>query len=172
MRGVVVCICVSCVFMGQRFVYFNAFGSTTKGASVEYLMLPREKRVVKELDKKYKKEHGYPAKWNDDLIYYLGDNPAWAATWSAKSGKIPTYRRNSGLYLHRKSMKFLSGQDKMASLGWPVTNEIGSHMGTGKAVPILDAARAHFLAGNAMHLSNVSLVLLVGLVAFKPTDKF
>ena len=60
----------------------------------------------------------------------------------------------------------------MASLGWPVAHELGSHMGTDKAVPILDAARAPFLAGNAMHLSNVSLILLVGLLAFKPTKEF
>ena len=135
-------------------------------------MLPREIGVMRDLDEKFQRERGCPPTENDDLIYYLGDNPSWAATWSAKSGKIPTYRRSSGLYLHRKSMKFLSGQDKMASLGWPVTSDLASHMGTNKAVPILDAARAHFLAGNAMHLSNVSLVLLVGLLAFKPTQEF
>lgn len=76
-------------FYGQRFVHVNAVGSTTKGASVEYLMLPREIGVMKDLDEKFQREHGYPPTGNDDLIYYLGDNPSWAATWSAKSGKIP-----------------------------------------------------------------------------------
>lgn len=130
-------------------------------------MLPRELQVVRDLDDRYRREVGESPEHSENLVYYLGDNASWSATWSAKSQKIPTYRRSSGLFYHRQTGKFLTGQDKLASLGWPVTQQVAENMLT-KCMPSLDPARSHFLAGNAMHLSNVTMVLLLGLSVFKP----
>ena len=43
-------------------------------------------------------------------VYFLGDRFEFSKTWSAHSGRIPTYRKNSAKYLHRSSMQVYTGQ--------------------------------------------------------------
>ena len=119
----------------------------------------------------------YVRRWNSDparnpnLIYFLGDRYEYCRTWSAISGAIPTYRKNSGKFLNRGKMTFLSTLDKLASLGWPCTPEVAAEMGT-TPVPALDPQRADVLAGNSMHLTCAAVVLMLGVTCFgKVTDK-
>ena len=103
--------------------------------------------------------------FDDNLVYFLGDRFEFSKTWSAVSGRVPCYRRNTGKYLFRKPMKFLTSTDKLASLGWPVTAEVAAEMGT-TVLPTLDILRADLLAGNSMRLSNATIILLTGLACF------
>jgi hypothetical protein len=121
--------------------------------------------VVATLDDEYLRRFGTDPADDRDLLYFVGDNPSYSMTWSAVSGRVPTYRRNSGKYVHRQTMTWLTAVDKLASLGWPVTPEVAEAMGV-PIVPVTDNARADVMAGNAMHFTNSAVVLLVGLACF------
>lgn len=120
---------------------------------------------MKDLDRAYVEKYGADPADNPNLVYFLGDNPSWAKTWSASRGKLPTFRRNNGFYLSRPSFKIMTPGDKLAALGWPVTSGTAAAMMTTK-FPSLDSRRGGLVAGNAMHLGNSGIVLLVGLVCF------
>ena len=123
------------------------------------------KQLVRQLDLDYcRKFDADPAK-DRSLVYFLGDRYEWSRTWSAISKSIPTFRKQGGKFLCRGDMKFLTGLDKLASLGWPVHWETATQMGT-TPVPALEPRRTDMLVGNAMHLSCASVVLMLGLTCF------
>ena len=55
--------------------------------------------------------------------------------------------------------------DKLASMGWPVTEEAAEAMGT-RPLPVVDVERSASLVGNAMHLTQIAVILLLGLSCF------
>jgi len=97
-----------------------------------------------------------------DLFYFMGDRVEWALTWTASSGVLPCFRKNGGKYIQRSSMKAMTPQEKLAALGWPVTTGTAKEMGV-TPMPTLDARRSAHMAGNSMHVTVASIVLLVGL---------
>ncbi|CAJ1446413.1 unnamed protein product [Effrenium voratum] len=138
--------------------------------SVEYLLNERELLLVRQLDFAYiSKFHRHPA-LDPGLVYFLGDNASFSRTWSASSRALPTFRKNTGKYLFRRGMKFLTGQEKLAALGWPVNQGLAEEMMT-TVMPSIDPTRSHFLAGNSMHLTNATVVLMVGLSCFGPVKE-
>ena len=64
------------------------------GASLKVLLTDREREVARTLDAMYLQRTGKRPSKSPDLCYFLGDNPAFAVTWSAASQKLPTLRRN------------------------------------------------------------------------------
>ena len=64
-------------------------------------------------------------------------------------------------------MKFLTGQEKLRSLGWSVNRSIADSMLTSR-MPSVEGGRSDFLAGNSMHVSNASVCLLLALVCWGP----
>jgi hypothetical protein len=56
-----------------------------------------------------------------NLIVYLGDNFAARKTWSAISGRLPTMRMSGGKLWSISRRRWLTGREKMASLGFPVS---------------------------------------------------
>ncbi|CAE7810994.1 unnamed protein product [Symbiodinium necroappetens] len=134
-------------------------------SSVWYLLTEREQLLVQQLDADYLRMYGRAPSQDVDLVYFLGDRYEFCRAWSAASRAIPTYRRNSARYLHRSSMTFLSSQDKLASLGWPVAPECAEEMGV-EPFPCLDPKQADKMCGNSMHLGCAGIVLLVGLTCF------
>ena len=133
---------------------------------VDYLMTDRERFLVYQLDLVYaQRYHSHPST-NRNLVYFLGDRFEYAITWSA-NGRLPCYRKNPARFLHRQSYRFMSGQEKMASLGWPVNAKLAENMLTSPA-PCIDPDRSDFLAGQSMHISNASIVLLMALCCFSP----
>ena len=56
-------------------------------------------------------------------------------------------------------------QDKLASLGWPVTQTLATNMLT-TPMPSIDPEHSDFLCGNSMHVSNCAIVMLVALCCF------
>ena len=125
----------------------------------------REKKAVRVLDKDYQRIYQGQPQQQLDLVYFLGDNPSFSRTWSAK-GRLPCFRRNTGFYFHRHSGRVMTSVDRLTALGWPTTGEIASNMLT-TCLPTLDMSRGELMAGNAMALGNVSIVILVGLSCFK-----
>ena len=63
----------------------------------------------------------------------------------------------------------MSPADKLASLGWPVTQSAAEEMGT-KVLPSLDFRRADLMVGNSMHLTCVSTVMMTALACFGPNE--
>lgn len=137
--------------------------------NVWYLLNERERQLVRQLDLDYAHKFQQDPATNENLIYFLGDRYEFSRTWSAVSNSIPTYRTNTGKYLARSRM-VLSTVDKLASLGWPVSHEAARELGT-TVFPALDVKRADVLAGNSMHLTCASVVLLLGLCCFGKADQ-
>ena len=132
---------------------------------MESVLNDRERFQIHQLDETYKAKFKTDPLDDNELIYFLGDRFEYSPTWSAASRKIPTYRRNNGLYVHRKTMRHLTAVDKLASLGWPVTSETAAAMGT-TVLPVMDRLRASGLVGNSMHFGSNALHLFLGLVCF------
>ena len=130
-----------------------------------YILNQRERELVFKLDQDFRRIYKMNPVVDRNLFYFLGDRYEFSRTWSAKSGKIPTYRLNQAKYLQRSSMQVMTGQDKLASLGWPVEECAAAELGT-SVLPAMDSQRAHLLAGNSMHLTVSAIVLLVGTVCF------
>ena len=132
---------------------------------VRRLLNEREDFLVEQLDESFRKKFRRDPSRSSQLVYFLGDRFEFGKTWSASSGRLPCFRKNSGIYLHRRSMLIYTGQDKLAALGWPTTSETAAALGC-KCLPSVEPGRSDFLAGNAMHLTNISLVILVTLASF------
>ena len=130
-----------------------------------YALTERERHLVRQLDMTYINRFGNHPSSDDQLIYFTGDRFEYSKTWSAISGQIPTFRKNASRYIHRASMTFLTDQEKLAALGWPVSDSIAKQMGVTR-VPCLDAKKAACMCGNAMHLTVAGITLLVGMCCF------
>ena len=124
----------------------------------------RERQAISWASKHYLKKFGHAPAQNRNLVLHLGDNPQKFLNWSAKSGRLPTRRLASSKLWHFQEKRWLTAKEVLCSLGFPATPETALAMG----VPMLalkDSKRAAHLAGNAMHFSTVSIVLLVALAA-------
>ncbi|CAK8995798.1 unnamed protein product [Durusdinium trenchii] len=123
-------------------------------ADLSYLLTKREKQALETYKRLYEEEYAGCATDNPDLVVFLGDNPNCWRTWSAKSKSIPTFRRNSktGLMWCPYLRRFMVAREKLAALGWPVSELLAANMQC-KPVPAQDILRAADLAGNAMHFT-------------------
>ena len=141
-----------------------------KETDLSYLLTREELKRLKAYERLYKKEFGLDATSDPDLVVFLSDNPdsGWK-TWSATSGRIPTFRRNvkSGLLWSPCYKRFMVAKEKLAAMGWPVTDNMATAMGC-NPVPAADIMRAADLAGNAMHFTTVAAAQLVALSCFRP----
>ena len=137
--------------------------------NMEYLLTQREENALRSYEKAYFDEYRRSAKSDPDLIFFLGDNGSTWRTWSAKSGAIPTFRRNckSGLFWIPSLGRFLTSQEKLAALSWPVDHHISQAMNC-QPVGSQDILRAADIAGNAMHFASVGLAQLLALSCFRP----
>ena len=143
--------------------------STAKATNdMTYLLTDREKAAIDELDHRYERLYpGCSPRSDPDLVYFLGDNPwSWSPTWSAISGRIPTFRLNDGLYWFPAHKRAMCAKDKLSALGMPVDHWYCEQMGV-KPVGIEDSQRAYLLAGNAMNFMTVAIVQLIGLSCFR-----
>lgn len=132
------------------------------------LLNARECSVLRELCRLYETKYGTPASQDPNLFIFLGDSVK-RKCWSAASGQLPTYRRNSGFFWSVKSKRMLTPREKLASLGWPVTPDASLAMGV-PIVPVADGLRASKVVGNCMHFSSIGLIELVALASFRPVQ--
>ena len=136
---------------------------------LKYLLTKREKEVLQKLKKDYKKRYGEDPEKDPDLVIYLGDS-AERRSWSAASGRIPTLRMSGGLMWGVQLSRFLTGREKLASLGIPVTSKIARKMRV-KELPLTDIKRCSKIAGNCMHWSSIGVIQLIALVSFRFSGK-
>ena len=126
-----------------------------------YLLNAREKAVVEQQEKIYFERYGKSMVTDEDMVCFLGDNPKYSLQWSLH-GRLPTYRRNTGLHWIPSRQRWLTGKERLVSLGWPVTPM------QVPVVPALDVQRAADLAGNSMHFLNTGVQQLIALACFAP----
>lgn len=130
-----------------------------------YLLTPRERRVILTLNKEYRDRFCASPQRNLDLVYYLGDN-ADRRCWSATSNKIPTLRMAGGLTWSVSKKRFLTGREKLGTLGFPVAPACAHAMGVCE-LPVLDPKRCSKISGNCMHWSCIGVVQMIALICFK-----
>lgn len=133
-----------------------------------YLLTQREKETAAALNARFQEQFGRNAELEPALVYHLGDSATFGS-WSAVSGRIPTYRvgAKSSVYWLPHYKRFLTAKEKLISMGWPSVPEIASSM----HVPLFGASdprRAGDLLGNAMHMQICGLMQLLALVSFSP----
>lgn len=134
----------------------------------QQLLNVRELLCKQQLDHKYTQLRGRHPCQNPNLVYYLGDSAEYC-TWSAPSGKIPTYRTTarSGLYWLPSQDRWLTSKERLCSMGFPCTHEVAEAM----EVPMLgatDIQRASDLCGNSMHFTTCGIMQLISLSCFGP----
>jgi hypothetical protein len=95
------------------------------------------------------------------LVFNLGDTGAEFATWSAVSGRLPTYRRTWQLFWYPFAKRWATPRERLATLGFPVYHDLAVAAGT--SMLVLDDDFAKGAAGNAMHLVCVSVVVAAAL---------
>ena len=135
------------------------------------LLTQRELQTKNGLDDLYMARFHSDPSSNANLTYFLGDSLSYSATWSALSGKIPTYRLNSssGKYWLPSRRRWLTAKERLCSMGYPVTKEMSLAMN----VPQLfagDVGRASDMAGNAMHFQTSGILQLLVLSCFGPSN--
>ena len=133
--------------------------------------LLNQREQVKTLDAEYEKRFWRKAVQDPDLVYFLGDNAKFTKAWSATSRAIPTFRTAGGKHWFRRQGRWLVTADKLACLGFPVTEETAACMGVRQLLssdPVRDGPKGAKFTGNAMHFMNASIILLVALCCFSP----
>ena len=136
----------------------------------EGLLLERERETALTLNARYLLKYQQQPWANPELVYYLGDSSAYGNSWSACSGKIPTFRTNSshGLFWMPSKGRWLTARERLTSMGWPCVHETAMAMD----VPMfgaVDPKRASDLVGNAMHWQTAGIMQLVCLSCFGPS---
>ena len=138
-------------------------------SSLRDLLTQREQTAVQKGAQMYKARFHKDPTSDRNFMLHIGDNPEVRLCWSAVSRKVPTLRRASGKYWHYMSRRWLTGREKVATLGFPVSPGAALSM----AVPILpvqDTKRAATLSGNCMHFGNILLVELVAWACCQKVD--
>ena len=151
----------------RRKINFNVDCSNL---NLEGLLLPRELETVLTLNARYLLKYQKQPWENPELVYYLGDSASYGNSWSACSGKIPTFRTNSshGIFWMPSKGRWLTSRERLTAMGWPCVHESAAAMG----VPMfgaLDPKRASDLVGNAMHWQTAGIMQLVCLTCFGPS---
>ena len=131
-----------------------------------YLLTPREKAALAEYELEYWVRHQSNMMWDEDMFVFLGDNPSYSLTWSFY-GKLPTYRMNSrsSILWNAKHKRWLTGKERLCSLGWPVIQSVADSMDC-PMIPALDVKRSSDLAGNGMHMLNTGAIQCIALACF------
>ena len=135
---------------------------------MSFLLSLREAKAMVDLDVKYFKRTGQESKTVRNLVYNLGDSGEWQS-WSAASGKVPTYRLNqrSSKYWLPCLQRWMTSKERLVSMGFPVCREVASALNC----PIIGAAdskRASDLLGNCMHFQSCGIFQLIALSAYGP----
>ena len=129
----------------------------------------REAKGVKYCIQRYKDKIGSNPHNDDDLFIFLGDTPSKRLCWTAKSRKLPTYRRNGGKMYHVRSQSWLTPREKLASLGFPITQGTAMSMGV-PVIGVKDGLRATSVAGNSFHFATAACVQLIVLSCYRMVD--
>ena len=162
-------------------VYMEAMEAATKMGlkhfvpgrdSMSVLLSSREARTMVELNERYEQKYKQPATSNPNLVYGLGDNADFQS-WSAGSGKVPTYRlsTSNSRYWLPAHQRWMTAKERLISMGWPVCPAM-SHALDVPLIGASDPKRAFDLIkviGNSMHLQSTGVLQLIALACFGPS---
>ena len=150
----------------MEYQFLQLFSKPEGETDLTYLLNERELGVVHDYDEKYKAVHGPDSCPSSDpnLVYFLGDNANYG-TWSGVSGKIPTFRCNTGFYWFPFFKRFMTPRDKLSTLSMPVDHQYCQVMGVPQ-IEIEDSKRSSLLAGNSMNFASVGIIQMIGLSCF------
>lgn len=127
----------------------------------------REVQTMSELNQKYHSRTGFPAETDRDLAYFLGDSATYCS-WSAASGKLPTYRLTQGRFWLPAVQRWLTSKERLCSMGYPVVKEMSLGMGQVPLVGAVDPEKAAERLGNAMHFTTSGIFQCIALSCFGP----
>ena len=132
------------------------------------LLSLREAKAMVELDNKYFLRTGEDSRTSKNLVYNLADSGDWQS-WSASSGKVPTYRLNqrSSKYWLPSLGRWMTSKERLVSMGFPVCREVASAMQS-PIIGAADAKRASDLLGNCMHFQSCGIFQLIALSSYGP----
>ena len=147
-----------------------SFPKSKDQPDLTYLLNERELAQLEGYKQEYVKRWGGSPENDQDAIFFLGDNVKFSYTWSCTSGAIPTFRRNSGFYWSPHRKRWMVAADKLAALGFPVSQDVANMLQIPQPLPLLDPSRGSSVCGNAMHLSNCTVVFLLAITCFGPRD--
>ena len=100
----------------------------------------------------WRQKHCREPNKDKDLVFDLSQDPNYACVWTTKQGAIPTFRRNSRLWIPRRQ-RFLLPSEAAKLMGFPDT----SFKFTQASI------------GNAMSLQTVGLIIVTALVSATKT---
>jgi hypothetical protein len=128
------------------------------GGSLLYVLTPDEVVRLQEYDR-LRLLAGVPL--SNNIIYNLGDDPRNRLIWTINSKSIPTYRKSPTLFWIPALGRWMTACEKLATLGWPVFEQLA----IGSDMPLLrvDRDTARRMLGNSVCLPNIGLALLSGL---------
>ena len=72
----------------------------------------------------------------------------------------------NGLTWSASESRWITGRERLLTLGFPVTETVAANMGTWQ-IPVKDVQRASLVAGNAMHFGVVAMIELTALSCYK-----
>ena len=122
---------------------------------LRYVLSPMERYYNYHYELKWFARSGGVARNEPNLIFGLNDNPLKRVAWSA-NGKLPTLRTNSDRMFSPWKGRFLTLRERIAAMGFPVYPSL-AHASQGQLVQGRHVST--HLAGNAMHLPNVTTIL-------------
>ena len=97
---------------------------------LDCLGLPRrEREAVRYAGSLYKEKFGKDPTEDPNLFLNLSDNPKTFLSWSATSGRLPTFRTNSTRFYNFQREQWMTSRDRLSALGLPVTPSTALAMG-------------------------------------------
>lgn len=101
-----------------------------------------------------------------DLVYFLGDSENYLS-WSAVSGKVPTFRMTKGKYWLPAFNRWMTHKEKLLAMGFPCAPELARSLRV-PLIGVTDFLRAADVCGNSMHFQSAGIWQLIALSCFGP----
>ncbi|CAL1140451.1 unnamed protein product [Cladocopium goreaui] len=134
---------------------------------LDCLGLPRrEREAVRYAGSLYKEKFGKDPTEDPNLFLNLSDNPKTFLSWSATSGRLPTFRTNSTRFYNFQREQWMTSRDRLSALGLPVTPSTALAMGV-PTLPVQDDARASSICGNSFHFSSATVAQMVAMSCYR-----
>ena len=104
---------------------------------------------------KWRQLHGGPSDLNDGCVFDLSQNPEHCCLWTSRHGSLPTFRRNSKLWVPCLK-RFLLPREAALLMGFSGPSLQHVHQSN---------------VGNAMSLQTVGLMILAALLSAAPLPR-
>jgi site-specific DNA-cytosine methylase len=106
---------------------------------------------------------GFRAECNPDAIWSFQDNPNNRVSWTAASGRIPTYRTGNPRLWSPYYKRIVTVRERAASMGFCSYKVLAQH----SLSPLCNPD--NHMIGNAMHVPSASLVIAAYLACHRLT---